>query len=96
MGNQMALQGGPGETTLECGPQKASQKVGEGLGVLLLVFAPTEPDLSQSVHTKLSLHSHLPFHFLCNLLNPQFIVLSQELQLLVNKSQPVLPLFPHF
>lgn len=41
------------------------------------------------------LFSHLPFNFLCNLLNSQFVVLRQELQLFVNKSQPLLPLLTH-
>lgn len=55
---------------------------------LTLTWSPNLP-------TELSLPSHLPFHFLCNLLNSQLIVLSQELQLLVDESQPILPLFPH-
>ena len=40
--------------------------------------------------------SHLPLDFLCNLLNSQLVVLRQELQLLVNKPQPLLPLFTRF
>ena len=38
---------------------------------------------------------HLPLHLLRDLFNPQLIVLRQELQLLVNKPQPLLPFFPH-
>lgn len=39
---------------------------------------------------------HLPLDLLRDLLNPQLVVLRQELQLLVNKPQPLLPLLPHF
>lgn len=39
---------------------------------------------------------HLPLDFLRDLLDSQFVILRQELQLLVNKSQPLLPLFTHF
>lgn len=40
--------------------------------------------------------SHLPLDFLRNLLDPQLVVLRQELQLFVNKPQPLLPLLTHF
>lgn len=39
---------------------------------------------------------YLPLDLLRDLLNPKLVVLRQELQLLVNKPQPLLSLFPHF
>ena len=90
----MVLDGGPGEIVLQSGPQKAEEAPGMRYPRHLL---PRNLTLTRSpnLHSELSLPSHLPFYFLGNLLNSQFIVLSQELQLLVDESQPVLPLFSH-
>lgn len=92
--------GSPGEAVrqLQSGPQLPSGRLRSPQDEDVCSFTfperctlPGGPDLP-----KRFLHEpHLPLHLLRDLFNPQLVVLRQELQLLVNKPQPLLPLFPH-